>query len=221
MRSQLCTSPGDGQGRRRYIPSVCLSGPPCEHSSSESLRQKVMRFWWNAYRWAEWLRPRSLSSRVATREGHRSSSLRVAVDQFSPVSTPVDATQCLNASVKTIFLFLFIFLYWLIYWLILSSENRNVHDMSILVKYLFYVCMKGCEKTRYFLFYFITLYFLLYNPFTLSWALLWALWGGISGGVSLSLSDKTAALRYLVQRMSSFSYMKKKNTDNLPPLSFS
>lgn len=40
MRSQLCTSPGDGQGRRHDIPSVCLSGSPCEHRSAASVRQK-------------------------------------------------------------------------------------------------------------------------------------------------------------------------------------
>lgn len=45
--------------------------------------------------------------------------------------------------------------------------------------------------------------------------------GQISGGVSLSFSDKTAALRILVQWVSSFSYTeKKKTTDNVPPLSF-
>lgn len=42
MRSQLCTSPGDGQGRRHDIPSVCLSGSPCEHRRPAT---EKMRFW--------------------------------------------------------------------------------------------------------------------------------------------------------------------------------
>lgn len=98
MRSQLCTRcPGDGQGRRHDVPSVCLPGSPREHAGSVRDRRD------------EILVKCTQNDPSGCGPGHCLRRPWVSVDPVSPVSMLVAATECLEFSVKTVLMVLFTF----------------------------------------------------------------------------------------------------------------